>query len=254
MLISTNAIVLKRIPYSDTSLICRLFTKDRGKVTILAKGVWKPKQSTGALLEPISHIHIQYYHKNSRDIQILKDAGFIQHYSALRNSLNRIILGLAIVEMIDKSTQDSNPHPVLYRLIWRVLKKLNSEDQNYWGVFAFFLYHLSLRLGFMPNLSNCNKCNSKMLKGGIDTSTGELVCSGCFAHNENQLNNFSALNKLTSIHLDELNTLLRKNIYIIDSIHLLNAFLSYHVEGFKKVKSMEMVRSILNEEDNKIYY
>ena len=87
-----------------------------------------------------------------------------------------------------------------------------------------------------------------MIQGGIDKSTGELVCSGCFDHNENQLNNFSALNKLTSLHLEELNTLLRYEKYIIDSIHLLNAFLSYHVEGFKKVKSMEMVRNILNEE------
>ena len=92
------------MPYSDTSLICRLFTKDRGKITILAKGACRQKNSAGALLEPISHIHIQYYHKNSRDIQILKEAGFIHHHSILRNNLNRIILGLAIVEIIDKST------------------------------------------------------------------------------------------------------------------------------------------------------
>ena len=61
------AIVLKRIPYSDSSLICRLFTKDKGKISILAKGAWRPKKSMGALLEPISHIHIQYYNKNNRD-------------------------------------------------------------------------------------------------------------------------------------------------------------------------------------------
>ena len=70
--------------------------------------------------------------------------------------------------MIDKSTQDSNPHPILYRLSWRVLDKLNNENQNYWSIFAFFLYQLSLRLGFMPNLSSCSKCNSKMIYGGID--------------------------------------------------------------------------------------
>ena len=74
MIISTHAIVLKTIKYGDSSLICRLFTKDHGKIVIMAKGAWRPKKSTGALLEPISHIHIQYYHKNNRDIQILKDA------------------------------------------------------------------------------------------------------------------------------------------------------------------------------------
>ena len=41
---------------------------------------------------------------------------------------------------------------------------------------------------------------------------------------------------------------------MIDSIRLLNTFLSYHIEGLKKVKSMEMVRSILNEEDNNNFY
>ena len=81
MLVETNAIVLKRIPYSDTSLICRLFTKEMGKVTILAKGANRQKRSISALLEPINHIHIQYFQKNSRDIQILKEAEFIQYFS-----------------------------------------------------------------------------------------------------------------------------------------------------------------------------
>ena len=109
MLIATNAIVLKRIPYSDTSLICRIFTEDWGKVTILAKGVLRPKNVTGALLEPVNHIHIQYYNKSNRDIQILKNANFIQQYSTIRNNLSRIILGLAIVEIIDKATLECNP-------------------------------------------------------------------------------------------------------------------------------------------------
>ena len=49
MLIKTNAIVLNRISYSETSLICRLFTQDEGKVSILAKGALRPKKTIGAL-------------------------------------------------------------------------------------------------------------------------------------------------------------------------------------------------------------
>lgn len=248
MLITTNAIVLKRIPYSDTSLICRLFTKERGKVIIIAKGAQRPKKSIAALLEPINHIHVQYYHKNSRDIQILKDAVFIQHYSSMRKNLNRIVLALAAVEMIDKFTQDSNPHSILYHLSWRVLEKLNDENQNQWFVFAFFLYQLSLRLGFMPNLSSCSKCNSKMMQGGIDNSTGELVCSDCISYTESKIISLSSLKKLSSLHLDELEALSAKKKDILDSIQMLDIFLSYHIEELKKVNSMDMVRTILNEE------
>ena len=78
MLISTNAIVLKKIQYGETSIICRMFTEDKGKVTVLAKGAWRPKNVSGPLLEPTNHLSIQYYHKDSRNIQILKNAGFIE--------------------------------------------------------------------------------------------------------------------------------------------------------------------------------
>ena len=59
MLISTKAIILKTIPYGDSSIICRLYTEDQGKITIMAKGAWRPKKITGPLLEPMNHIHLQ---------------------------------------------------------------------------------------------------------------------------------------------------------------------------------------------------
>ena len=38
---------------------------------------------------------------------------------------------------------------------------------------------------------------------------------------------------------------------VLDSIQFLDVFLSYHIEGLKKVHSMDMVRSIVNEEKEK---
>ena len=247
-MIATNAIVLKRILNGDTSVICRMFTEEMGKVSILAKGAWRPKNASGPLLEPINHIHIQFYNKNTRDIQILKDAGFIQQFPSLRNSLDRIILAFAIVEIIDKSSLESNPSPILYRLGWRILDKLNDKNQNQWVVFVFFLYQLSLRLGFMPNLSNCSQCNNKLTQGIIDKLIGELICSDCASSWVGKITNLSSLKKLTSLHLDELNALTMAKKDVLDSIQFLDVFLSYHIEGLKKVHSMDMVRSLINEE------
>ena len=61
MIISTHAIVLKTIKFGDSSLICRLFTKDQGKIVIMAKGAWRPKNTAGAILEPMNHIYLNYY-------------------------------------------------------------------------------------------------------------------------------------------------------------------------------------------------
>ena len=110
----------------------------------MAKGAWRPKKTTGPLLEPMNHIHLQYYHKNSRDIQILKDVELIHQFSILRSKLDRIILGQTVVEALDKSTPASNSFPILYRLGWRVLDKMNHADVNFWLVFIFYLYQLVL--------------------------------------------------------------------------------------------------------------
>ena len=252
MLIATNAIVLKRIPYGDTSVICRVFTEEMGKISILAKGAWRPKNAAGPLLEPINHIHIQFYNKNTRDIQILKDAEFIQQFPVLRNSLGRIILAFAIVEIIDKSTLESNPYPILYRLGWRVLDKLNDKNQNFWIVFAFFLYQFSIRLGFMPNLKNCSKCNKDIIQGSINDYSGELVCSDCIVQSKIKISENSCffLKQLSDLHLDDLNTLSLSNSDIIESIRFLESFLLFHIEGFKKVQTMDMVKNLLSKSIN----
>ena len=38
---------------------------------------------------------------------------------------------------------------------------------------------------------------------------------------------------------------------VLDSIRFFDVFLSYHIEGLKKVNSMDMVRSMVNEEKEK---
>ena len=88
MLIKTPGIVLKRFPYSETSIICRIYTRDMGKISLLAKGVWKQKHTIGPLFDPLNHLHIHYYNKKTRNIQILKDAGFVYPFSYIRNKLD----------------------------------------------------------------------------------------------------------------------------------------------------------------------
>ena len=248
MLIASNAIVLKRIPYGDTGIICRVFTEEMGKISILAKGAWRPKNTAGPLLEPINHIYIQFYNKNTRDIQILKNAGFVQQFTELRNSLDRIILAFAIIEIIDKSTLVSCPNPILYRLCWRILDKLNDENENYWFVFAFFLYQFSLRLGFMPNLKNCSECNQNIVVGGIDDYSGELVCANCVSQCKIKIggNVCTFLKQLSYLHLDDLKTTSVINTDIIESIRVLESFMFFHIDGLKKIQSMEMARKFLN--------
>ena len=248
MLISTNAIVLKTIPYGNSSIISRLFTEDQGKITLIAKGAWRPKKTTGPILEPMNHIHLQYYHKNSREIQILKDAGLIHKCFTLRSNLDRIILGQTVVEILDKSTPPNNSFPVLYRLVWRVLDKMNHADMNYWMVFIFYLYQLSLRLGFMPNLKTCCQCKSGFSHAFIDNRTGELICPDCGSQGKLSLNKNSLifLQKLENLHLDDIRPGINNTKELHSAIRFLKNFTCIHLDGMNKVHSLNMMHKLLN--------
>ena len=249
MLISANAIVLKTIPYGDSSIISRLFTEDQGKITVMAKGAWRPKKTTGPLLEPMNHIHLQYYHKNSRDIQILKDVELIHQFSILRSKLDRIILGQTVVEALDKSTPASNSFPILYRLGWRVLDKMNHADVNFWLVFAFYLYQLSLRLGFMPNLKTCCQCKSVFSHAFINDHTGELICHDCGPQSKLSLNKNSLifLQKLENLHLDDIQSGMNNTVEMYNALRFLEIFTCIHLEGMDKVRSLNMIHKLLKQ-------
>ena len=60
----------------------------------------------------------------------------------------------------------------------------------------------------------------------------------------------SALQKLEGLHLDDLQTQSVNMQGITNSIQFLDTFISFHLEGLKKVRSMEMVQQILNNEIN----
>lgn len=74
MLVRTNAIVLRRLRYSDTSIIATLLTEQRGVESILAKGARSPKSRMAAVLEPLEQIDVQYYVKPGRELQLLRAA------------------------------------------------------------------------------------------------------------------------------------------------------------------------------------
>ena len=215
----------------------------------MAKGAWRPKKTTGPLLEPMNHIHLQYYHKNSRDIQILKDVELIHQFSILRSKLDKIILGQTVVEALDKSTPVSNSLPILYRLGWRVLDKMNHADVNFWLVFAFYLYQLSLRLGFMPNLKTCCQCKSVFSHAFINDHTGELICHDCGPQSKLSLNKNSLifLQKLENLHLHDIQPGMNNTVEMYNALRFLEIFTCIHLEGMDKVRSLNMIHKLLKQ-------
>ena len=71
MIVRTEAFVLKAVRFGETSMIYRLFTRDRGVVPVMAKGARRPKSRFGASLGTFHRLLVTYYQKEGREVQTL---------------------------------------------------------------------------------------------------------------------------------------------------------------------------------------
>src|SRR3989442_1880496 len=68
---TTSAVVLRTYPYSETSKIVRLATRDLGVQSAIAKGVLRPRSRFAAGLELLSEGMAQLYHRETRELPTL---------------------------------------------------------------------------------------------------------------------------------------------------------------------------------------
>ncbi len=240
MIITSDAITLRAIPYSETSLISRIYTKDYGKVALMAKGARRSKTGLSAILEPTNLISTTYFYKDNRNMQTIKEASFIDSYSSMKNNFTALNYGLAVVEILDKTSHDNDPVPILFRLANSVLCQFNSADVNHDNIFGFFLYQFALRQGFKPEIHTCANCNTALSTASFDSRSGELSCNNCNRHSQFSIEEeaLHLLSEWNCKHIQEIAHQKTETKPIKHSIQFLLLFLKYHIEGMQHIKSL----------------
>lgn len=125
MLVRTNAIVLRRMRYSDTSIIATLLTEERGVESILAKGARSPKSRLAAMLEPLEQIEVQYYVKPGRELQLLRTAERTLLRRSIQSSFEHTVAALRIAELVLRLELPGHSHAEVYELVEETLAALD---------------------------------------------------------------------------------------------------------------------------------
>lgn len=244
--LSSDAVVLRSINYSDTSLIVRLFTEQFGKVSVIAKGARRPKRSAAGVLQPPNHITVWYQHKEGRDIQTLIKSEFVERYAGLTADLARSAAALVVVEMLDRAVHDSDPHPILFRLITSTLRQLDQITGDVAVLLNFYQLHMARQLGFSPRLSACGQCGQPMNKASLDMTTGSLLCARCRTAQGIRLgpSSLEHLRDLDGTHITRLAGLHADDKTTKETGKFLLNHLFFHVDGMSNLKSIKFWRQV----------
>ncbi len=151
-IIRTEAVTLKSIDYGETSTISTLYTRHRGTTSVLAKGARLPGGRFGSTLQPMSYIQAVFYHKPSRELQTLRESSHVVALTDIPRSLDKLEIGLRIVELMRYLFRESEPLPPAFNLLLQTLVQLNAAGERYRNLLLFFQIRIAALLGFEPSI------------------------------------------------------------------------------------------------------
>lgn len=247
MIYNSEALILSSTPYSNTSLICNLFTKEYGRISIISKGARTLKNPHRAILQPLHFIDLHYYYKPKRNIQLLKEATINKHFFNIADNYTKMMYSYNILDITNQICKIENPNEIIFRLIKSVLLNIDiCKDADIDLYYSFFQLQLLRYLGFQPLIDICAICNVILDEAIYDESIGQLVCCKCNQNHGHQTKidkkELEMLKYLSNTHINKLlNDLdVRKASFHSIKQYLLY-YISYHIVNIKNIKSMKFI-------------
>lgn len=176
--IRAEAIVLRHIEMGEADRLLWLYTRQRGKVRAIAKGVRKILSRKAGHLEPFTRVKLQL--ARGRDLFIITQAETIDAYLNLREDLTRLGNAAYIIELLDRFTYDEDENRGLYQLLSDTLSRLNTEPNLLIPVRYYEIRILDL-LGYRPQLFKCLQCEAEIKPEDqyFSVEQGGVLCPRC---------------------------------------------------------------------------
>ncbi len=141
MLLRLEAINLKAIPYSESSQIVVVFTREMGRMSFMAKGVRKSKRSDKGKLQ--SFMHNRYIISKKSGMGIVCAIDNLNPFYELGQNLDKLKAAYLCLNLVYRVIQDHHPNEPLFDLLLHTLTELEtSPEMDFSIILSEFKIHL----------------------------------------------------------------------------------------------------------------
>jgi DNA repair protein RecO (recombination protein O) len=180
-----TALVLRTTDWSESSRIATLWTREFGKVRVLAKGGRRLKSNFENALDLLTLCSIVFLRKSSGGLDLLTEAQVKQRFPRLGTDLAALYAAYYIAELLADWTQDYDPHPQLFDESLDALGTLGgnavSPRIEAGPRVARFEMVLLRELGYSPVLDHCAVCGGSVVETELAFSAAAngVQCRPC---------------------------------------------------------------------------
>ncbi|MCL7752764.1 DNA repair protein RecO [Polaribacter sp. Z022] len=238
-IISTKAIVLNSLKYSDTSLIVKCYTQEEGLKSYLIRGILNAKKGglKIAYFQPLTQLNIIASHSNKGSLNSIKEVQVSNPYKTIYKDIVKQSVVMFLSEVLSFSIKEEEKNNGLFNYLETGLIWLDIHDKIA-NFHLLFLLNLTRFLGFYPDLSEKDKQGFDLLEGNFSDYTSQKnVISG---------NNFYQFKKLLGINFDAIEEVsFNKNERQV-VLKIIIRYFELHLDGFKKPKSLQILETVFS--------
>jgi DNA repair protein RecO (recombination protein O) len=179
---NVEAIVLRTTPFSETSLVASLFTRQLGRLPVVAKGARRPGKAVAAALQPTNEITCLVYNKPQGGLRTISQVELQKAYPAFASSPVRFGLAARALELIASETPEEETAPRIYFLLREILDVFEGASLADARVsLSSFELQLQTALGYGLQVTACARCGNAVGTRAlvISPSSGGVLCPRC---------------------------------------------------------------------------
>lgn len=184
------ALVLRTTDWSETSRIATLWTREFGKVRVLAKGGRRLRSNFDNALDLLTLCSIVFLRKSSGGLELLTEAQVNERFPRLRDDLAALYGAYYVAELLSDWTEEYDPHALLFDEAIATLRDLGAprdetdkrEPMVETGPRLMRFEAVFLReLGYGPALEACGGCGNEVDGSGLafSAAAGGVLCRRC---------------------------------------------------------------------------
>jgi len=173
-----DAVVLRRFNYAEADRILVIYTRERGKLRVIAKGLRRPTSRLAGHLELFSRGEILL--AQGRELDVVSQVQILEPHAGLRIDIERTAHAFVIAELLDAGTPDAFAQPELYQTLLDSLGAIQEHPRPDLAALQSQV-HLLARFGFRPELQHCVHCRSDLLPvvNMMVPERGGVMCPAC---------------------------------------------------------------------------
>lgn len=173
-----EVIVLKRHDYGEADRVITVYSRERGKFALIAKGVRRIASRKAGHVELFTHARMVL--AEGRNLDVLTQVEMVDAFPRLRDDLVRTTYAYHLAELIDRFEHEDHASPATFQLLRDSLAALGEADDPSVIARYFELHYLSL-IGYRPHLFDCALCGAPLEQGDavFSPDAGGVVCAGC---------------------------------------------------------------------------